>query len=76
MFTWLLYTTQSFFPPRQNYGISEQILERNPVPRTIAGVNGPTDWNEALDIIMFGSPEQVSGLCGPILILFVLFVME
>ncbi|CAH2059231.1 unnamed protein product [Thlaspi arvense] len=44
--------------PRQNYGIPEQILERNPVPRTIAGVNGPTDWNEALDIIMFGSPEQ------------------
>ncbi|CAE6031338.1 unnamed protein product [Arabidopsis arenosa] len=44
--------------PRQSYGISEQILERNPVPRTIAGVNGPTDWNEALDIIMFGSPEQ------------------
>ncbi|EOA29247.1 hypothetical protein CARUB_v10025521mg [Capsella rubella] len=44
--------------PRQNYGISEQILERNPVPRSIAGVNGPTDWNEALDIIMFGSPEQ------------------
>ncbi|KAF3549804.1 hypothetical protein DY000_02001870 [Brassica cretica] len=44
--------------PRQNYGISEQVLERNPVPQTIAGVNGPTDWNEALDIIMFGSPEQ------------------
>ncbi|KAL0674003.1 hypothetical protein Bca4012_001984 [Brassica carinata] len=44
--------------PRQNYGISEQVLERNPVPHTIAGVNGPTDWNEALDIIMFGSPEQ------------------
>ncbi|CAH8374190.1 unnamed protein product [Eruca vesicaria subsp. sativa] len=44
--------------PRQNYGISEQILERNPVPQTIGGVNGPTDWNEALDIIMFGSPEQ------------------
>ncbi|XP_024016718.1 protein MOR1 isoform X2 [Eutrema salsugineum] len=43
---------------RQSYGISEQNLERNPVPRTIAGVNGPTDWNEALDIIMFGSPEQ------------------
>ncbi|KAF2613516.1 hypothetical protein F2Q70_00008383 [Brassica cretica] len=46
--------------PRQNY--SEQVLERNPVPQTIAGVNGPTDWNEALDIIMFGSPEQVSDL--------------
>jgi len=76
VFTWLLYTTQSFCPPRQSYGISEQMLERTPVPRTIAGVNGPTDWNEALDIIMFGSPEQVSGLCGPILILFVLFVME
>ncbi|CAA7020371.1 unnamed protein product [Microthlaspi erraticum] len=44
--------------PRQSYGISEQVLERNPVPRTIAGLNGPTDWNEALDIIMFGSPEQ------------------
>ncbi|AEC09133.1 unnamed protein product [Arabidopsis thaliana] len=44
--------------PRQSYGISEQMLERTPVPRTIAGVNGPTDWNEALDIIMFGSPEQ------------------
>ncbi|XP_018439477.1 protein MOR1 isoform X1 [Raphanus sativus] len=43
---------------RQNYGISEQIPERNPVPRTITGVNGPADWNEALDIIMFGSPEQ------------------
>ncbi|WZY81825.1 hypothetical protein YC2023_028209 [Brassica napus] len=42
--------------PRQNY--SEQVLERNPVPQAIAGVNGPTDWNEALDIIMFGSPEQ------------------
>lgn len=72
VFMRLLYTTQYFCPPRQSYGISEQILQRNPVPRTIAGVNGPTDWNEALDIIMFGSPEQVSGLCDPILILFVL----
>jgi len=22
--------------------------------------SGPTDWNEALDIISFGSPEQVN----------------
>jgi hypothetical protein len=29
---------------------------------THAGVSGPTDWNEALDIISFGSPEQVSKL--------------
>lgn len=32
------------------------------MPRTLAGGNGPTDWNEALDIISFGSPEQVSNL--------------
>lgn len=64
-----IHNNSIFLFPRQNHGISEQILERNPVPRTIAGVNGPTDWNEALDIIMFGSPEQVSGLYGVILIL-------
>lgn len=29
------------------------------MPRVLAGTNGPTDWNEALDIISFGSPEQV-----------------
>ncbi|XP_062109528.1 protein MOR1-like isoform X1 [Humulus lupulus] len=28
------------------------------MPRVLAGTNGPTDWNEALDIISFGSPEQ------------------
>ncbi|XP_010518980.1 PREDICTED: protein MOR1 [Tarenaya hassleriana] len=44
--------------PRQNFGISEPPIERNQMPRSISGVNGPTDWNEALDIIMFGSPEQ------------------
>ncbi|GAV88428.1 HEAT domain-containing protein/CLASP_N domain-containing protein [Cephalotus follicularis] len=44
--------------PRKNYGHSELQMERHLVPHTIASVNGPTDWNEALDIISFGSPEQ------------------
>lgn len=29
------------------------------MPHPFAGASGPTDWNEALDIISFGSPEQV-----------------
>ncbi|XP_065860238.1 protein MOR1-like [Euphorbia lathyris] len=28
------------------------------MPRAVTSINGPTDWNEALDIICFGSPEQ------------------
>lgn len=32
------------------------------MPRALPGANGPTDWNEALDIISFGSPEQVLSL--------------
>ncbi|XP_062102767.1 protein MOR1-like [Humulus lupulus] len=28
------------------------------MPRVLADTNGPTDWNEALDIISFGSLEQ------------------
>ncbi|KAL8152166.1 hypothetical protein V2J09_009926 [Rumex salicifolius] len=33
-------------------------MERNILPRPIVGVAGPSDWNEALDIITYGSPEQ------------------
>ncbi|KAJ0083103.1 hypothetical protein Patl1_11638 [Pistacia atlantica] len=43
---------------RKNYGHSELHVERHLMPPTLAGGNGPTDWNEALDIISFGSPEQ------------------
>lgn len=32
------------------------------MPRPLAVGSGPTDWNEALDIISFGSPEQVDSI--------------
>lgn len=41
------------------------------MPRALPGANGPTDWNEALDIISFGSPEQV--LSYSVCVLFSLF---
>lgn len=50
------------FSSRKNYGHTELHMDRQLVPQTLASVNGPTDWNEALDIISFGSPEQVSNL--------------
>jgi cytoskeleton-associated protein 5 len=34
-------------------------MEGHMMPRALVSVNGPADWNEALDIISFGSPEQV-----------------
>ncbi|XP_059659280.1 protein MOR1-like [Cornus florida] len=43
---------------REIYGHSELHMERNVMTRPLASANGPTDWNEALDIIAFGSPEQ------------------
>ncbi|KAG6594399.1 Protein MOR1, partial [Cucurbita argyrosperma subsp. sororia] len=42
---------------RKNYG-SEINMERQSVPQPLTTANGPTDWNEAMDIISFGSPEQ------------------
>ncbi|KAL0305776.1 UNVERIFIED_CONTAM: protein MOR1 [Sesamum radiatum] len=42
---------------RENYGHSEVHTDRVPITRAYSGV-GPTDWNEALDIIAYGSPEQ------------------
>ena len=44
---------------REHYVHPEMHMERNPLPRAHAGVCGPTDWNEALDIIVYGAPEQV-----------------
>lgn len=37
-------------------------MDRQLMPHVLGGGSGPTDWNEALDIISFGSPEQVSNL--------------
>lgn len=43
---------------REHYVHPEIHMERNSLPRVHAGVSGPTDWNEALDIIAHGAPEQ------------------
>ncbi|XP_021810024.1 protein MOR1 [Prunus avium] len=43
---------------RRNFGHSEPHMESQLMPHVLSGANGPTDWNEALDIISFGSPEQ------------------
>ncbi|XP_057424605.1 protein MOR1 [Lotus japonicus] len=43
---------------RKNIGPSDNTIERQLMPRPVAVASGPTDWNEALDIISFGSPEQ------------------
>ncbi|XP_042026470.1 protein MOR1-like isoform X2 [Salvia splendens] len=42
---------------RENYGLPEIHTDRLPMPRAYSGV-GLTDWNEALEIIEYGSPEQ------------------
>nr|DAD22961.1 TPA_asm: hypothetical protein HUJ06_024424 [Nelumbo nucifera] len=43
---------------REAIGHSEPYMDRQLLTRSLASANGPTDWNEALDIISFGSPEQ------------------
>ncbi|CAI9262994.1 unnamed protein product [Lactuca saligna] len=43
---------------REMYAPQEPQMERHPLSRPSGGVIGPTDWNEALDIITYGSPEQ------------------
>ncbi|KAH8518104.1 hypothetical protein H0E87_000065, partial [Populus deltoides] len=43
---------------RKNYGTQELHMEGHMTPRALVSANGPADWNEALDIISFGSPEQ------------------
>ncbi|XP_076948805.1 protein MOR1-like [Bidens hawaiensis] len=43
---------------RDIYTPPEPQMERHPMARPSGAVIGPTDWNEALDIITYGSPEQ------------------
>ncbi|KAG5516861.1 hypothetical protein RHGRI_037558 [Rhododendron griersonianum] len=43
---------------RGDGGHSEKHMEKHFIHRTTAVANGPRDWNEALDIIEYGSPEQ------------------
>ncbi|KAI5572013.1 hypothetical protein BDE02_11G133800 [Populus trichocarpa] len=43
---------------RKNFGTQELQVERHIMPRALTSASGPTDWNEALDIISFSSPEQ------------------
>ena len=46
--------------PQEKLLATDLNMERDLMPCVLVGVNGPTNWNEALDIISFGSPEQVS----------------
>lgn len=41
-------------------------MERPSIPRVIVTADGPMDWNEALDIIQSGSPEQVCSFGSPL----------
>ncbi|KAK6797544.1 hypothetical protein RDI58_005246 [Solanum bulbocastanum] len=43
---------------RDIYNTTELPMERNVNLRPVAGTIGPSDWNEALDIISYDSPEQ------------------
>ncbi|KVH89565.1 hypothetical protein Ccrd_008447 [Cynara cardunculus var. scolymus] len=43
---------------REMYAPPEPQMERLAFARPPGGAIGPTDWNEALDIITYGSPEQ------------------
>lgn len=43
---------------RDIYNNTELPMERNVNLRPVAGTIGPSDWNEALDIISYDSPEQ------------------
>ncbi|GAB2232981.1 hypothetical protein Droror1_Dr00002194 [Drosera rotundifolia] len=43
---------------RETYAHPEFHMDRSSFPRPHAGVSGPADWNEAVDIIAHGSPEQ------------------
>ena len=45
---------------RKNYAQPDSNIDRQLMPHPMTVASGPTDWNEALDIISFGSPEQVT----------------
>lgn len=44
---------------RRNYAQLDSNSERQLIHHPVAVPSGPIDWNEALDMISFGSPEQV-----------------
>ncbi|KAM7271007.1 hypothetical protein ACFE04_030221 [Oxalis oulophora] len=44
--------------PRKTYPQPDLPMDRHPLPRTLPSASGSIDWNEALEIISFGSPEQ------------------
>ncbi|CAL0321285.1 unnamed protein product [Lupinus luteus] len=43
---------------RKNHAQPDVNIERQSMPHPLPLASGPADWNEALDIISFGSPEQ------------------
>lgn len=56
---------------RRNFGQPDSNMERQLMPRPVAVASGPTDWNEALDIISFGSPEQVHNNPWPLFVIII-----
>ena len=62
---------------REMYAPQEPQMERHhhPLARPSGGVIGPTDWNEALGIITYGSPEQVVISIHSLLVLFVIITI-
>lgn len=45
------------------------------MPRPVAIAGGPTDWNEALEIISFGSPEQVGDVACPFVTIMIILII-
>jgi len=43
--------------------------------RPVAVPGGPTDWNEALDMISFGSHDQVDVIAWSLLIIINIFII-
>ncbi|XP_020978108.1 protein MOR1-like [Arachis ipaensis] len=50
--------TRSLSGPILRKNFAQLEVERQSMPYPMAVASGPTYWNEALDIISFGSPEQ------------------
>lgn len=54
-----LYVLSYFNSARTVNGHFEFHTDRHALPRSLAAANSPSDWNEALENITLGSPEQV-----------------
>jgi hypothetical protein len=63
------------FIVRRNYAQPDNNIERQLMSRPVAVASTPTDWNEALEIISFGSPEQVDGIARPLVIIMNIFII-